>query len=67
MNNIIRLNINRGNIINAIHSVDAIVVSCNQQLLGPKNKSHWRFNKKNVEQAGMYIYRENKNIFSPCQ
>ena len=57
MNNIIRLNINRGNIINAIHSVDAIVVSCNQQLLGPKNKSRDLIKEC---RASWYVYIQRK-------
>ena len=46
-----QVTINRGNILSAMYNVDAICVSCNQKLLGPYNKSHWRFNKSNVEQA----------------
>ena len=46
-----QVTINRGNILSAMYNVDAMCVSCNQKLLGPYNKSHWRFNKSNVEQA----------------
>lgn len=46
-----QVSVNRGNILSAKYTVDAMTVSGNQKLLGPYNKSHWRFNKKNVEQA----------------